>query len=188
MSVFSEKASGAKLWGGRFTGETDPIMEKFNNSINYDKIMWSEDLYGSQMYAMALEKCDILTEDEALEICRGLKIIQHEWEGGIFELKSSDEDIHTANERRLTELIGKAGGKLHTGRSRNDQVATDVRLWLRNACHIILSQLNSIVMTAAQQGEKYIDILQAGFTHLQPAQVDDIIRVNAMLFFFGYSN
>ena len=92
MSHFSSNqqpaAVGTNLWGGRFTGETDPIMEKFNNSINYDKIMWREDLFGSEKYALALEKCDILTKEEASEICRGLKIIQHEWEGGIFELKT----------------------------------------------------------------------------------------------------
>eukprot|EP01035_Chromulina_nebulosa_P031466 gene31466-41956_t len=82
-----------------------------------------------------------------------------------------DEDIHTANERRLTELIGKVGGKLHTGRSRNDQVATDVRLWLRAACKTLLSSLESIIQTASDQAERNIDILQAGFTHMQPAQV-----------------
>ena len=161
----------SKLWGGRFTGTTDPVMEKFNNSIGYDKIMWNEDIEGSIAYAKALAKCGILTGPEAEEICQGLVSVKSEWENGIFELKSGDEDIHTANERRLTELIGKLGGKLHTGRSRNDQVATDVRLWLRSQCDRTLHQLNSIVQVATGLAETKIDVLQAGFTHMQPAQV-----------------
>ena len=161
----------AKLWGGRFTGATDPVMEKFNNSIGYDKIMWSEDIQGSVAYAQALGRCGILTAEEATEIVNGLGKVRAEWESGGFELKQGDEDIHTANERRLTELIGKLGGKLHTGRSRNDQVATDVRLWLRTACERTLNQLNEIVVVATRLGEAKIDVLQAGFTHLQPAQV-----------------
>lgn len=163
--------STTKLWGGRFTGKTDPIMEKFNNSLKFDKIMWREDLAGSMRYAEALKECGILTQQEQMDICNGLSLVHDEWEQNIFVLHDSDEDIHTANERRLTELIGKVGGKLHTGRSRNDQVATDVRLWLRTQCAIILEQLNSIVQTSTVSAERYIDILQAGFTHLQPAQV-----------------
>ena len=163
--------STTKLWGGRFTGKTDPIMEKFNNSLKFDKIMWREDLAGSMRYAEALKECGILTQQEQMDICNGLSLVHDEWEQNIFVLHDSDEDIHTANERRLTELIGKVGGKLHTGRSRNDQVATDVRLWLRTQCVIILEQLNSIVQTSTVSAERYIDILQAGFTHLQPAQV-----------------
>lgn len=165
------KLAGAKLWGGRFTGDTDPIMEKFNNSINFDKVMWKEDILGSFHYAEALGKCGILTNEEVVKIQDGLLQVETEWEDGKFVLVTSDEDIHTANERRLTELIGKVGGKLHTGRSRNDQVATDVRLWLRTKCITALDQLNNVVQTAAAQAETHIDILQAGFTHLQPAQV-----------------
>jgi len=161
----------AKLWGGRFTGATDPVMVKFNNSIGYDKIMWSEDIQGSVAYAQALGRCGILTADEVVQIVDGLGKVRAEWEAGTFELQPSDEDIHTANERRLTEIIGKNGGKLHTGRSRNDQVATDVRLWLRAQCARTLSQLNDIVQVATALGEAKIDVLQAGFTHLQPAQV-----------------
>lgn len=111
----------AKLWGGRFSGATDPIMEKFNNSIGYDKIMWREDIDGSIAYAQALVGCGILTVDESKQICGGLELVRKEWEQGNFVIVPSDEDIHTANERRLTELIGKVGGKLHTGRSRNGE-------------------------------------------------------------------
>jgi len=163
--------TGNKLWGGRFSGETDPVMEKFNKSMGYDKIMWREDISGSIAYAEALVGCNVLSLDEATLIVDGLKTVMKEWESGSFEIHSSDEDIHTANERRLTEIIGKVGGKLHTGRSRNDQVATDVRLWLRGFCESILSKLGDVVNTAADLAERKIDILQAGYTHMQPAQV-----------------
>lgn len=160
-----------KLWGGRFTGKIDPIMEKFNNSIGYDKIMWKEDIEASIAYAQSLKLCGILTEEETSIICNGLDSVKAEWTSGVFVIQDSDEDIHTANERRLTEIVGKVGGKLHTGRSRNDQVATDVRLWLRSACQNILVLLHEIVMASTEIATTNIDVLQAGFTHLQPAQV-----------------
>ena len=100
----------AKLWGGRFTGETDPVMEKFNNSINYDKIMWKHDLSGSEKYAAALQMTGIITGEEKERIVDGLCKVAKEWETGTFAVQSSDEDIHTANERRLTELIGQLVG------------------------------------------------------------------------------
>lgn len=147
------------------------MMEKFNNSIDFDKAMWREDIDGSIAYAEALGRCNILEQGEVDSIKSGLLQVKEEWANGSFELQSSDEDIHTANERRLTELIGKVGGKLHTGRSRNDQVATDMRLWLRSAVSDIVEKLADVVMAATNVGEQNIDILQAGFTHLQPAQV-----------------
>jgi argininosuccinate lyase len=163
--------TSAKLWGGRFTGKTDPVMEQFNNSISYDKIMWREDIEGSIQYSQALIHCGILTNEEADMIKAGLKDIYKEWEENKFDIKPTDEDIHTANERRLTELIGSVGGKLHTGRSRNDQVATDVRLWLRSSSQSLLLHLRNIVLICTHLAETKVDILQAGFTHLQPAQV-----------------
>jgi argininosuccinate lyase len=162
---------GSKLWGGRFTGNTDPIMEKFNNSLPFDKAMWTEDLCGSEMYANAMQSAGVLSKDETDAICSGLRVIQKEWVNGSFVIVPSDEDIHTANERRLTELIGKVGGKLHTGRSRNDQVVTDLRLWLVRQCKGILQQLSSVIETVASNGERYLDVLQAGYTHMQAAQV-----------------
>lgn len=171
LTIMAQINAAPKLWGGRFTGNTDPIMEKFNNSLKFDKQMWSEDLFGSEQYAQALFKAGILTQVESDEICHGLAIIRSEWEDDNFIVEQSDEDIHTANERRLTELIGKVGGKLHTGRSRNDQVATDVRLWLRRQCGIITTLLQSVISVGADSAEQHIDILQAGYTHLQPAQV-----------------
>ena len=120
-----------KLWGGRFVGAVDPLMEKFNASIPFDKQLWSVDLHGSREYARALARAGILTTAEADALVEGLTAVEAEWASGSFVIVPSDEDIHMANERRLSELIGPVAGKLHTGRSRNDQVATDVRLWLR---------------------------------------------------------
>ena len=163
---------GAKLWGGRFDSDgPDPIMEKLNNSIGYDKAMWKEDIFGSKMYASSLLQCGVLNDSECESIIGGLDQVLAEWENGTFILTDSDEDIHTANERRLTEIIGKVGGKLHTGRSRNDQVATDIRLWLRNQCAIIGGFISQVIFAAVDNAFANIDILQAGYTHMQPAQV-----------------
>eukprot|EP00794_Sanderia_malayensis_P011391 gene11391-12576_t len=117
----ASKEETGKLWGGRFTGSVDPVMEKFNASFPFDKRMWKEDLQGSAAYAKGLLDAHVLTEAECNEIINGLSLVAEEWRSGKFEEKPGDEDIHTANERRLKELIGKVGGKLHTGRSRNDQ-------------------------------------------------------------------
>ncbi|KAI3432886.1 hypothetical protein D9Q98_010468 [Chlorella vulgaris] len=159
-----------KLWGGRFTGKTDPLMEKFNESLPFDKRMWAEDVRGSQAYAKALAKAGVLTEEEASTIVEGLSKVAGEWEAGSFEIKSGDEDIHTANERRLSEVIGSVGGKLHTGRSRNDQVATDTRLWLYGQLQLIRAALRELITAAADRAEAEVDVLMPGFTHLQPAQ------------------
>ena len=163
--------SGTKLWGGRFTGATDPIMERFNASLSYDKRLWRHDIRASQAYAAGLSECGILTKQEAEAIVEGLTRVGKEWEDGSFAVKPSDEDIHTANERRLSELIGSAtGGKLHTGRSRNDQVAVDVRLWLRDQMDAIATQTLSLIHTAAARAEEDVDVLMPGYTHLQRAQ------------------
>lgn len=167
----AEDSSGkTKLWGGRFTGDTDPIMEQFNASIGFDQRMWAEDIRGSQAYANALAKSGIITNDEAAELIAGLDSVAAEWANGAFEIVDGDEDIHTANERRLTELIGPVAGKLHTGRSRNDQVATDVRLWLRGQVAELRTHLHTLIQVAADRAEQEVDILMPGYTHLQPAQ------------------
>ncbi len=156
--------------GGRFSGGTDPIMEKFNESLSFDKRMWAQDIRGSIAYAKANIKTGILTQEEADQIVAGLEQVHQEWANGTFEAKPGDEDIHTANERRLTELIGPLGGKLHTGRSRNDQVATDTRLWTVDAEKDILKDLKELLLVGAQVARENVDILMAGYTHLQPAQ------------------
>lgn len=163
-------AEAKKLWGGRFTGATDPLMEKFNESLPFDKRLWAEDLQGSKAYAKALAKVGILTDDEAATIIDGLGKVGEEWAEGTFEIKPGDEDIHTANERRLTELVGTVGGKLHTGRSRNDQVATDYRLWLLNQVARLRGDLQQLIRVACDRAEAEVDVLMPGFTHLQSAQ------------------
>lgn len=159
-----------KLWGGRFTGKVDPLMERFNESLPFDKRMWAEDIRGSQAYAKALSKTGVLTAEESKTIVDGLSKVAEEWAAGSFEIKAGDEDIHTANERRLSELIGTTGGKLHTGRSRNDQVATDTRLWLYGQLQLIRAALRELIAAAADRAEAEVDVLMPGFTHLQPAQ------------------
>lgn len=166
MSAPAEK----KLWGGRFRGKVDPVMDKFNESLSVDQRMWLADLEGSQAYARALSKSGVITAEEATAIVDGLELIKGEWQSKSFVIKEGDEDIHTANERRLTELIGSVGGKLHTGRSRNDQVATDVRIYLKSVIVTLQEALKELVGSANQLAETHIDLLMPGFTHLQPAQ------------------
>jgi argininosuccinate lyase len=162
--------AGSKLWGGRFTGKTDPQMEQFNASIRFDQALWRADITGSQAYARALAAAGLLTHTEAEQIVQGLEQVAGEWAEGAFRIVAGDEDIHTANERRLTELIGPVAGKLHTGRSRNDQVATDVRLWLREAIAALRAHLHALLRVATDRAESEIDLLLPGYTHLQPAQ------------------
>jgi len=156
--------------GGRFKGGTDPIMEKFNESLSFDKRMWAQDIRGSIAYAKAINKVGIITDEECSQLVSGLEQVQAEWAAEKFLEKPGDEDIHTANERRLTEIIGAVGGKLHTGRSRNDQVATDTRLWAVEAERDILKDMATLLEAGAEFAEQHIDILMAGYTHLQPAQ------------------
>ena len=159
-----------KLWGGRFTGETDPLMEAFNASIGFDQRLWRADIAGSQAYARALARAGIVSEAEAEQIVQGLEQVAAEWADGRFELAPGDEDIHTANERRLTELAGPVAGKLHTGRSRNDQIATDMRLWLREQARMAGEYLRELIAAAVERAAQEIDLFMPGYTHLQPAQ------------------
>lgn len=159
-----------KLWGGRFTGTTDPIMHAFNESLSYDKRMWAQDIRGSQAYAKALIACGVLSESEAHTIIQGLSSVAEEWKNGSFRIADDDEDIHTANERRLKELIGPVAGKLHTGRSRNDQVATDMRMWLLDEVDAIVTLLTDLLRVMVKRAESEVDHLMPGYTHLQRAQ------------------
>ena len=132
--------------------------------------MWDQDIRGSIAYAKAIGKVGIITEDEVTILVEGLAKVRQEWAEGRFEIKPGDEDIHTANERRLTEIVGPTGGKLHTGRSRNDQVATDTRLWTVEAERDILKDMATLLTAGASYARDHIDVLMAGYTHLQPAQ------------------
>lgn len=155
---------------GRFSGKTDALMDQFNASIHFDKRMAKVDCLGSQAYAKALQLKGLLTAEERDDLIRGLDLVAAEWAENSFELKASDEDIHTANERRLGELVGGVAGKLHTGRSRNDQVATDMRMYLREACIEISKHLKELILAATMRAEREIDVLMPGYTHLQRAQ------------------
>lgn len=159
-----------KLWGGRFTGKTDPLMEAFNASISFDKRLWKADIDGSQAYARAIAGAGIITTQEAEEIIVGLGRVADEWAAGTFIIQTGDEDIHTANERRLSELIGTVSGKLHTGRSRNDQIATDIRLWLRQEIGFLRDHLRQLISVTAERAAEELDLLMPGYTHLQLAQ------------------
>uniref|UniRef100_A0A3B4ZZI7 Argininosuccinate lyase n=1 Tax=Stegastes partitus TaxID=144197 RepID=A0A3B4ZZI7_9TELE len=161
---------GNKLWGGRFVGDTDPIMEKFNASIAYDQRMWDADIRGSKAYVKALEKAKLVSTEEMEQILNGMDQIHEEWSKGIFVINPGDEDIHTANERRLKELIGAPAGKLHTGRSRNDQVVTDMRLWLRDAIITLTNNTLQLISTMVERAAAEIDVLFPGYTHMQRAQ------------------
>jgi argininosuccinate lyase len=159
-----------KLWGGRFEGGLDAYMASFNASIHFDVRLWKADIQGSRAYATALCEADVLTNAERDQILSGLDLVFEEWAAGDFQLHPSDEDIHTANERRLGELIGPVAGKLHTGRSRNDQVATDLRLFLLEACNTLEDLIKELQLTLIQRAEQHIDLIMPGYTHLQPAQ------------------
>jgi argininosuccinate lyase len=145
-------------------------MHAYNESLSYDKRMWAQDIRGSQAYARALVGCGILTEQERDEIVAGLEAVGKEWASGSFRAEPDDEDIHTANERRLKELIGAVAGKLHTGRSRNDQVATDMRLWLIDEAHTLETLLTELIAVMVKRARAEVGALMPGYTHLQRAQ------------------
>ncbi|PIS52658.1 argininosuccinate lyase [Candidozyma auris] len=165
------KPAEAKLWGGRFTGATDPLMDLYNASLPYDKIMYDVDLTGTKVYTEGLNKLGLINDDELKKIHEGLEVVREEWKHNQFVEKPGDEDIHTANERRLGEIIGKhIAGKVHTGRSRNDQVATDMRLHVRARLTKILEFLKNFITAIIKRAEAEIDVLMPGYTHLQRAQ------------------
>ncbi|CAH1970135.1 unnamed protein product [Acanthoscelides obtectus] len=163
-------AEGKKLWGGRFSTPIDPLLEKLNRSIDLDKRLYKEDIQGSKMYAESLKVIGMLTDYECKQIIKGLDKVKEEWDSDKFDIKSSDEDIHTANERRLKELIGEPATKLHVGRSRNDQVITDMKLWMRSSITELSSNLRSLVKTLVTRADREIDVKMPGYTHLQRAQ------------------
>lgn len=159
-----------KLWGGRFTGKMDPQAWEFEASIGFDHRMGRQDVRGSLAWAEALCTVGILSQSEYDEIVSGLQAIDSELANEEFVFHSSDEDIHTAVERRLGELIGAAAGKLHTGRSRNDQVATDLRLWLMDGLPDVSLALAALQQALLSRAERDLGIIMPGYTHLQRAQ------------------
>ena len=159
-----------QLWTGRIEGEMDEGAAALNASLAFDKRLAPQDLRGSIVWAHALAKIGILTADEADLIGRGLDKIGKEIAGGTFVFAATDEDIHTAVERRLGELIGDAAGKLHTGRSRNDQVATDFRMWLMEADDRLQHELRNLQVSLMTRAEWDFGIAMPGYTHMQRAQ------------------
>ncbi|NMC78331.1 MAG: argininosuccinate lyase [Chloroflexi bacterium] len=159
-----------KLWSGRFSGNLDPLAASYNASIPVDWRLAEVDIKGSLAWAQALQQASVLTPQEGSQIIKGLKAVQTEVQSGQFQLADSDEDVHTAIERRLTEQIGAVAGKLHTGRSRNDQVATDFRLWMIETIDEIVAQLVQLQKTLVQRAEKDLGVVLPGYTHMQQAQ------------------
>jgi argininosuccinate lyase len=159
-----------KLWGGRYEVETDALMHQLNRSIGFDARLWGEDLTGSVAWANGLHSAGLLSYEERDAIVSGLEQVRDEWEQGVFLITPEDEDIHSANERRLTELIGAVAGKLHTGRSRNDQIATDIRLYVRAEIERLTASVRTLQASFVEQAERGMGIVLPGYTHLQRAQ------------------
>jgi argininosuccinate lyase len=159
-----------KPWGGRFEGATEKAVEEFTSSLHFDRRLYRQDIQGSMAHARMLAKQGILSVAEAEAIIQGLADIQAEIEAGTFALDPALEDIHMAVETRLTAKIGEVGRKLHTARSRNDQVALDVRLYLSGEVEVLIEGLTELRRAGAQLARRYIGIIIPGYTHMQRAQ------------------
>ncbi len=158
------------MWGGRFAEGPDAIMQAINASIGFDRRLYAQDIRGSRAHAAMLAATGILTDSDAQAIREGLLTVLSEIETGVFPFRVELEDIHMNVEARLKELIGEPAGRLHTARSRNDQVATDFRLWVRDQCDAAIGGLEQLVRTLLGQAEAGADWIMPGFTHLQTAQ------------------
>ena len=170
MNEQQQATAKDKPWGGRFSESTDAFVEEFTASINFDKRLYKHDIQGSRAHAQMLGKVGILNSSEVEQILSGLDIIEKMADNGELEWKVSLEDVHMNIEARLTDRIGIAGKKLHTGRSRNDQVATDVRLWLREQVDGISHELRRLQHALVDVAEREAATILPGFTHLQVAQ------------------
>jgi len=159
-----------KMWGGRFGSGPDPIMEDINVSIDFDRHLYRQDIAASKAHAAMLAKQGIITAQDAKRIAHGLDTILSEIESGKFAFKRALEDIHMNVESRLAELVGAPAGRLHTARSRNDQVATDFRLWVRDSIDAIDAGLAAYQGALAEKALEHAGTVMPGFTHLQPAQ------------------
>ena len=158
------------MWGGRFAVRPDDLMQAINVSIGFDRRLAEQDLAGSHAHAAMLRKQGVITSEDEAAIQSGLNAIAGEIQDGTFPFRDEFEDIHMNVEARLRELIGPAAGRLHTARSRNDQVAVDFRLWVREACDRTLAQLHRLQVALLDRAEQHAATLMPGFTHLQPAQ------------------
>jgi argininosuccinate lyase len=159
-----------KMWGGRFSGGTAASMEAYSESVSFDWQLYAEDILGSQAHARMLARQGFLTDDEAARICAGLDAVKAEIEAGEFVWKTGHEDVHMNIESRLTEIIGPLGGKLHTARSRNDQVALDFRLHVATRLAVWQERLAALIKVYVDRADEHRDTLLPGCTHFQPAQ------------------
>ncbi|MFV2035209.1 MAG: argininosuccinate lyase, partial [Halocynthiibacter sp.] len=166
----SDKKSSNAMWGGRFAAGPDAIMEAINASIDFDKRMARQDIEGSRAHAAMLVACGIISDNDGEAIREGLLTVLSEIETGAFTFSKELEDIHMNVESRLKDLIGEPAGRLHTGRSRNDQVATDFKLWTREQFDAAIDGLDALMNALLGQAEVGADIVMPGFTHLQVAQ------------------
>jgi argininosuccinate lyase len=164
------QAKSNQMWGGRFIDKPDAIMEAINASISYDKRLWMHDITASKVHATMLANNHIITQYDCDEIIKGLNQIEIEIANNNFNFSATLEDIHMNIEARLQEIIGEPAGRLHTARSRNDQVATDTRLWLRDATDRIITLIIQLQKVFINKAEQYHDAIMPGFTHLQTAQ------------------
>ena len=158
------------MWGGRFAAGPAAIMQEINASIGVDKRLYAEDIQGSLAHAAMLVKQGIISETDGAAIAKGLAQVRSEIEAGTFEFKVALEDIHMNVEQRLKDLIGEPAGRLHTARSRNDQVATDFKLWVRRACDEVTAETRALVAALIDRAEAEAATVMPGYTHLQPAQ------------------
>ena len=159
-----------KMWGGRFSAKTDKLLEEINASIKYDYRLAMHDIDGSIAHVEMLASCSIITNDESREIINGLIQIKSEIENNNFNFKSELEDIHMNIENRLSSLIGELAGKLHTARSRNDQVATDIRLYLKEIINDIIVLIEECQKSLSRKAYDNYDTIMPGYTHMQIAQ------------------
>jgi len=169
-STAQDASAASQMWGGRFAAGPDAIMQAINASIDFDKRLWREDLAGSRAHCTMLAAQGIIADADKDEILNGLDQIEAEIAAGDFKTDPVLEDIHMHVEARLREIIGPAAGRLHTARSRNDQVATDFKLWVRGAIDHMDSLLDGLQMALLSQAETHAETIMPGFTHLQTAQ------------------
>ena len=166
----SDRTNANTMWGGRFAAGPDAIMEAINASIDFDKRLAAQDIEASRAHAAMLAAVGVLTDNDAKAIREGLLTVLSEIEAGNFQFSKALEDIHMNVESRLKELIGEPAGRLHTARSRNDQVATDFRLWVRGQCDAVGEAIGVLIGALVDQAEAGADLVMPGFTHLQVAQ------------------
>lgn len=166
----SDRTQANTMWGGRFAAGPDAIMEAINASIDFDKRLAAQDIEASRAHAAMLAAVGVLTDNDAKAIREGLLTVLSEIEAGDFQFSKALEDIHMNVEGRLKELIGEPAGRLHTARSRNDQVATDFRLWVRGQCDAVGEAIGALIGALLDQAEAGADLVMPGFTHLQVAQ------------------